>query len=83
MREIIANAFSVSSDFPPNMGQSYELLLIEQKISWKNVMPMLICVLSVFCRGRGTVDALLCPIVGKVLTAVGQVVTDKMETYFV
>ena len=35
---------------------------------------MLICVLSVFCRGRGTVDALLCPVVGKVLAAIGKVV---------
>ncbi len=35
---------------------------------------MLIWWLSDFCRGRGTVDALLCPIVGKILAAVGQVV---------
>ncbi len=47
------------------MRQSYEEILTLQKLSWKNVLPMLICVLSVFCRGRGTVDTqppfLACP----------------------
>ena len=39
-----------------------------QKHSGKNVLPMLICVLSVFCRGRGTVDALMCSVVSKFIT---------------
>ena len=62
--ELIA---SRDKEFRFSLEESYEECMYCQNFSKKTV-KMPICVLSVFCRGQGTVDALMCSVVSKFIT---------------